>query len=265
MRDGQLRILQWGDTKGAKMTEQTKSQQHASIDCARCRELLPSYVKSELDNAAADELYPPVARHLAQCPECELAYYRLFRSQGLQRPLAELQQVGQRGPRVAETLRGIVRVPEAQAVDWHEKAVQFGTLWFDGVTGQLRAAQIWLSDLLQPPQLSPALRGMLGEGSGEAGGDALAGMQIAPEEGGFDVALHQRPLPHAGEGRAGAADLEVRVTLHTRFGDYSGVEVTLLGSGAASAKVTDRLGMVIFHAIPETDLEDMQLSFRLPA
>ena len=78
--------------------------------CVACLALLPDYARLQLTNQLADIAYPTVAWHIETCSDCQVAYFREFRIQGLAKPLPELQQVSRRA-RAAHALTQILTPP----------------------------------------------------------------------------------------------------------------------------------------------------------
>lgn len=230
------------------------------IDCATCRAQIPDYVRSELGGEEAPERWPSVSQHLSTCPTCELKYFDEFRAQGLQRPLADLQRIGARGPQVTAGLQYILSPPPVSNQSWRQSATEHGSAWFDAVTGSLRQAQVWLGSLLQPDPWNPVLGGLLGAGDEE---QQPLSIQVASATGGVDLALRIAPRLQTNEAGDELADLEVRVTLHEHFGDYSGIGIDLLGPATTLSKTTDALGVVVFAGLRRRDLDAMQLLLHL--
>lgn len=232
------------------------------IDCNRCQTTLADYVRLELNGREVDQLYPDIAFHLETCEQCEAVYYREFRSQGRRKPVAELQQLGQRVG-VAEVMQQIMPPaapePPAPKPGWVAKALEQGQAWLDEETDRWR--QLWLSlptlGRSLPP--APALAGLMTEIP-----VPLSSRQgvtwIAPAEAQFELQLAVKSDP-AEQDRC---QLEVAVTLKDRFGDFSGVKLTLLWGERAQLKVTDAQGEVTFSGLPVDQLPAMRLLVTLP-
>jgi hypothetical protein len=61
-----------------------------------CQAKLADYVRLELEGREVEKLYPGVAFHIESCETCESLYYREFRTQGQQKSVAELKELGDR-------------------------------------------------------------------------------------------------------------------------------------------------------------------------
>jgi hypothetical protein len=242
-----------------------------TINCQTCVALLQDYVQRELgsvpdprdprshpEGADRSDL-DAVALHIATCSACEALYYREFRLQG--------EQLG------PEARRGALWTPVAAVVahvapapDWSERILAFGRTWVDRLTGEVRAIEVRLADLLQvpPPALDRALAGLQGGVDSFAWPDLPQG-SVQGED--FDLAVHVMPYSQPKAGAAigtGLCRVEVAVTRHTAFGDYAGAEVMLLAPHGARSAVTDALGTVVFESIPRQDVEAIQFSIRMP-
>lgn len=240
-----------------------KSGLAGNINCETCQEYLPEYVRRELANEPVERLFSDVAFHIETCPTCEAAYYRMFRKQGLQMPLSELQRVGDRAA-VAGVLDQIlntspVAAPAPVPTDWRQVALDVGRGWIDRATGAWQQVEIRLSSLGAQYGQGPSLA-LAGLQRTEIGtGPAAQSLHIAPEQANFELWVSRSPTTEDAE----HCRLEVAVTLADRFGDYGGVGVTLLHGDTAQTAVTDSLGKVVFPQVPCRELDAMRLRVRL--
>lgn len=236
-----------------------KNNPPPAINCKECQAQLAQYVREELANEPAELTHPAVTAHIESCAACEAAYYHEFRSQGRRRSLSELRQVGERSA-VAGTLAHILS-PAAPATenasDWRETAVEHGRAWFDRATGQMRQARLWLADLLQPPPMAPVLAGWQGQPADEAESATLR-VDVAD---GVELVMRLLPTPAA---QPDLADLQIAVSLPDRFGDYSGIQVTLQSPNESRSAVTDELGKVTFAGIVKSSITHMQVLIQAP-
>jgi hypothetical protein len=233
------------------------------IDCATCLAQIPEYVEQELAHQPVAQRFAGVAFHLGTCPACEAAYYREFRRQGLAKPLAELQQLGQRAA-VADVMEQILGRTPATATPsgWREELWAYGRAWRDRATGGWRQVEVLLSNLGSAPDTGPplALAGLQG---GQDEPTAPEGtVQLAPEGAQFELRVAVLPEP---EGSAGdLSRVALAVTLYDRFGDYGGVAVTLQFGEVVLEATTDALGKVEFGGLPRDQLAAMRLVVTLP-
>lgn len=237
-----------------------------AIDCATCQAYLEEYVDLELSGQTADVRLPAIAFHIETCPACEAAYYREFHAQGLRKPLPELQQTGHR-QWVAGLVDKIVSAPAVgqsqPAPNWIEQGLAQGRAWIEPFTQRLRQIQFDLGQLLMGTTLQPAptLTGLMGEGAATSVIEKKTG-RFASAEANFELeVVVTSQLATTGERRC---RLEAAVTLYDRFGDYSGVTVTLLWGDQARTGVTDDLGKITFDDLPCAALPSMKLMVRLP-
>lgn len=103
---------------------QSLSKPIEAIACATCQTQLADYVRRQLNSAmnkainktttAADLA---VARHIESCPTCQARYFTEYRAQGLAKPLAVLQQVGQR----AGVARALDQIVGASPPNWWQQ------------------------------------------------------------------------------------------------------------------------------------------------
>ncbi|MCC6167327.1 MAG: hypothetical protein IT329_08880 [Caldilineaceae bacterium] len=249
-------------------------QQPSALDCAACRAALTDYVSRELADLPLDGEWAAITDHLEECAGCEALYDREFRRQGLALPLAALQQVGRRAA-VAGVMDQILAAltpaqPEPARPGWRPVRLEHGQGWVDRATESWRRVELFLGSFLEPlggaAQPAPAWAGLM-----SAGADldaASAGPAVTPEGANFElyVAVTPRGRGDADAGADGAplCDLEATLTLYDRFGDYSGVEVTLLHGTTVRQAVTDSLGKVRFEGLAYAALAEMRLVVHLP-
>jgi hypothetical protein len=236
-----------------------------NIDCQTYQANLAEYVRLELSGQAADQVYPALAFHLEICQRCEAAYYREFRSQGQNKSLAELQQIGQRS-QVAAVIQRIAPAEPVPVPDpsWGELALEYGRAWLEQETGQLR--RVWLSlaslgDRLGQGavgQPAPALTGLMGTTSVAP---ILGAMEVTPPD--CEIKLVILTDPNSTE--AESCQVEVAISLKDRFGDFSGLEVTLLWENSAQIRKTDDMGRVSFTGLPCERVGSMSLIVSLVA
>lgn len=232
----------------------------SGFGCEQCRAALPEYVRRELANEPLEGIYAAVTDHLQSCAACEALYYREFRRQGLAKPLAELQQVGRRAA-VAAVMEQILAptVPETAPRDeWRQVIFDYGQGWIERAGEAWRQVEVFLGNLGRPGEFAPALAGLMSAGADRE--PASAGLAVAPEGANFE--LHIGVVAHPEDDQL--CDLEVTLTLYDRFGDYSGVEVTLLHERAVQQAVTDSLGKVRFAALNCDELKTARLVVHLP-
>jgi hypothetical protein len=246
-------------------------QQLSDLDCAACRAALPDYVRRELANLPLDGAWAAITDHLESCAECEVLYYGEFRRQGLAKPLAELQQVGRRAA-VAAVMEQIVAAlapaptaaQPAPRAEWRQVLFEHGQGWVDRSTQLWRQVELVLGDLVNrltdglggAAQPAPALAGLMGAEPGAAG----AWLAVTPAGANFE--LYVAVTPDAED--AQRCDLEATLTLYDRFGDYGGVEVTLLHGATVQGAITDSLGKVRFTRLACGALREMRLVVHLP-
>jgi hypothetical protein len=243
-----------------------------AIDHATCRDMIPSYVQQELANNPVEQLFPTVAMHIETCPDCEAAYYREFRQQGLLKSVAELQQVGHPSDVLAKLLSPVAvnSTSVLVAPGWLETTWQSGRAWLDQASITWRQFEIVFSKLVSQESLGsqdtvPAwvLAGLQG------GDEELQGRWQKQMGDSFTVVVMESKLEvHCELSTDRLAPeqcrLDIAVTLHDRFGDYSGVEITLLYADVAKVATTDALGKSHFDGIPRSQLQALRLIVRLP-
>ncbi|MEZ4831262.1 MAG: hypothetical protein R2873_04520 [Caldilineaceae bacterium] len=83
-------------------------------------------------------------------------------------------------------------------------------------------------------------------------------MQLTPENAGFELIVTVAPT--AGDAAAKLCCVEASISLTERFGDYSGIEITLFGAEITRKAITDVLGKVTFTDIPCAQIASLQLN-----
>lgn len=227
------------------------------IDCEACQARLADFVRLELTGQTAEQTYPEVAFHLESCSKCEVIYYREFRAQGQHRSLSELQQIGQQS-QVVQVLQQIVPPIGPQpspASDWYEIALTHGRAWLEKETGRWRQLVLSLATLDQAPHGVSALAGLMSLAPSAA--SVLGTIEVISPDENYEIKLAVVADP-----TAAAEDLcrvEVAVSCQDRFGDFSGIEVTLGWGDSAHTRETDALGRVSFASLPREQLPFMNL------
>jgi hypothetical protein len=227
------------------------------IDCETCQVHLADYIRLELAGQAAEQTYPEVALHVETCPKCEVAYYREFRAQGQRKSVPELQQIGQRS-QVAQVMQQIVSPAGPQPIpdpSWYEIALTHGRAWLEQETGRWRQLVLSLATLGQGPHGTPALAGLMSLAPSAA--SVLGDIEIISPDDNYEI-----KLAVVSDSTAAAEDMcrvEVAVSCQDRFGDFSGIEVTLWWGGSAHTRETDALGRVSFEGLPCQQLPFMNL------
>lgn len=228
------------------------------IDCETCQAKLADFVRLELTGQTAEQTYPEVAFHVESCSKCEAIYYREFRAQGQRKSLLELQQIGQRS-QVAQVMQQIVSPVGPQPIpdpSWYENPLTHGRAWLEQETGRWCQLMLSLATLGQAPHGTPALAGLMSLTPSSA--SVLGAIEIISPDDNYEIKLVVVADP-----TAAAEDLcrvEVAVSCQDRFGDFSGIEVTLGWGDSARTGETDALGRVSFEGLPRQQLPFMNLS-----
>jgi hypothetical protein len=235
------------------------SRSTAGLECEVYQARLAGYVSEELNNQAVERLYPDIAFHLESCENCATVYNREFRRQGRQKTLPELQQIGDRA-QVEAAMRQILS-PSRPNPAWSQVVLEHGRAWLEQETGRYR--QLWLSlaALGNLPGRTPAPAGMMGPDS--ASSDVLGQLDMT-----FPAANVEIKLVLLADSTTTGEDhcrVDLVLTLKDHFGDFSGVQVTLLWDDASpQVKKTDALGKVSFTGLPCYQLPVMSLEIVLP-
>jgi hypothetical protein len=237
------------------------------MDCQTCQANLADYVHLELTGQAAELTYPEIAFHVETCAKCEIAYYREFRRQGQAKSLVQLQQIGQRS-QVATVMQQITLPAVSEPApdpSWYEVALEQGRAWLEKETGRWRRLWIPLASLGstlirdESPPRTPALAGLMGA---EASATPILGTtEIVPPAGDFEIKL--MVMADSATTDADLCQVHVAISLKNRFGDFSGLGVTLYWGDSAHTRETDALGLVSFKGLPVQQLESMSLMVSL--
>ncbi len=238
-----------------------------NIDCEACWSNLGDYVRLELAGQPADEVYPQMATYIETNEAFESAYYREFRRQGQRKSLAELQQVGQRPPQVADALEQILQTAQPPVPEWYERVLDYGRAWLEKETDRWRQLQLSFGCLLSAPPLgnsqatAPAMAGLLNDAHTPSLSDQET-LTVAPDGAHFEMKLVVTSTPRPTDETLCRVDIVL--TLKDRFGDFSGVQITLSWGSDVYKKETDTLGKVSFPDLPEEALAFMRLMVVLP-
>jgi hypothetical protein len=232
------------------------------VDCDRCQATLAEYVRLELGGQEAQQAYPEITFHIEQCETCEAAYYREFRAQGQNKTIAALRQVGDRS-QVETVMQQILAShppPSLPHPSWRQMVRDYGRIWLEQETGRWR--QLWLSlaALGNAPQKAPALTGMMGLDSPPP--NVVGEWSITSPDANIEIKLVITADP-----TAAAKDqcrIDIALTLKDYFGDFSGVQITLLWAESVYIKETDAWGKASFSQLPCHQLPLMSLQIVLP-
>ena len=208
----------------------------------------------------ADTTYPDIAFWIESSAACEEAYSLEFHRQGMAQSASDLQHLGQRSL-AAGALDQIMGRPAPAAANWYELTLENGRAWLERGTNLWRQVEIRLPVFGFDAGAAPALAGMLGAGSPTHGADSMHGadsIQLTPENAGFELIVTVAPT--AGDAAAKLCCVEASISLTERFGDYSGIEITLFGAEITRKAITDALGKVTFTDIPCAQIASLQLN-----
>ena len=213
-----------------KMFEQVFDLEDPSISCEDCKDRLGEYVDTELDGD--DQLY------------------------------AEVREM-----EVAERRGELVEPPVEPSFDlsflssnWTERVLKWGRAWLQRGTARWERIQVLVLPTLGSSQeMAPALAGLMSDA--EMSSD-IAQRTIAPQDAHFELKLVVAPESERPD--EGLCRLDVALTLHDRFGDFSGAHVTLAWGEDVQTGETDTLGKVSFSALPCDQLASMSLTVTLP-
>jgi hypothetical protein len=191
------------------------------------------------------------------CAQCEAAYYREFRAQGQRKSVPELQQIGQRSL-VAQVMQQIMSPVGPQPIPdpgWYEIALAHGRAWLEQETGRWRQLMLSLATLSKLPQPRPALTGLMGADSATV--SILGTIEITSPDQNFEIKLVVMADPTVADEEA--CRVEVAISCQDRFGDFSGIAVTLWWGDSAQTRETNSLGKVYFSGLPCRQLSSMNL------
>ena len=188
-----------------------------------------------------------IQAHLARCPHCPTELDRLtdfFENESIDEPIGI----------------SVPQPPTAPDPSWQEVALDQGRAWLETETKRWR--QLWLSlpPLWRQSQEAPALAGMLQKGVVVPPSSSQGTMKIAPPKAHFEMQLSVV----SDQKEQDLCRLNVDLTLKDRFGDFSGVQVTLLWNNSAQSKETNPQGEVSFTGLPIDQLASMRLLVTFP-
>ena len=145
--------------------------------------------------------------HVQRCPHCQAELSRLNDFFG-------------------ETPTSVI-VPElmpAPDPSWRQTVLEHGRAWLDQHTGRWRQVWVSLSSLGSSQSGAPALAGLMG--TSETAPRSLPGaLYISGADANFEMKIRVTPEPTPA--KPNLCRLELDFNLEDRFGDFSGVQVTL--------------------------------------
>ncbi len=200
----------------------------------------------QMDLLAEDER-ARIQRHVSRCPHCQAELSRL----------TNLVSDARDAP-APGTLPEPAPAPDP---GWRQVALESGRAWLDQQTGRWRQVWVSLSSLGSHPAGTPALAGLMGADVGTP--RSLPGaVYISGAEANIEIKIRAVPEPTPAD--LNLCRLEVDVSLKDRFGDFSGVQVTLFRDRFADTQVTNGQGEVSFSGLPSDQLANMSLVVILP-
>ena len=200
-------------------------------DCPTTMELGDSHM-----GLLTEDKHARIQSHVQRCPHCQAELSRLTNLR----------------------VDASAAFPEPDP-SWIQQALDYGRVWLDAQTGRWRQLRLSLSSLTSGPAGAPALAGLMGaESSASMPGTLYV---VGPNA---VVEIRIRVVPEPTPTDPNLCRLEVDLTLKDRFGDFSGVEVTLLRDRAAYAQYTNAQGEVAFSGLPSDQLATMSLIVILP-
>lgn len=212
--------------------------------CRACLDMVYAFIDAELDAKNASALFPEVAGHIATCTACQQEYAAL-------KQILTLEQ--------ADTSAERPVVPSFEfSYIWQEVAIRGGSAWFEPVTEHLRQLIVSLSAWIPGQTATPALAGLMQVENEDAPAGQM--LHIIPENTGLDIAFSIQPDPNNKE----LCQVHVAVTRQEHFGNFAGVQVTLLWDDRARNEITDALGEVSFAGLSYAALATMELKVTLP-
>lgn len=233
-----------------------------NVNWASFQEKLADYVRLELAGEAADEIYPEIAFYIQHAPACQAAYDREFRRQGLAKPLEELLPTQRRQTAITtlhEVFAPATSVAAPVQPDWVATTLEYGRAWIDQLSQRWRQVEIVLATLPLGSTSPAEVAGFLGAETATPSNRRT--MQISPVGANFEVMVTIAPEPTA----TGQYQVEAHITLFDRFGDFSGVEMALIGENVTRMATTDALGHVRFANVAGEQLPLLRLQIHLPA
>ncbi len=224
------------------------TDQEDRLTCQECDSLLPGYVQAETEGRAGGDHWRSVAFHIETCPHCSETHSELVE-------LVELAygDQGEEPPRYP--------IPDLLFLrpDWHQVALDYGRAWLERETGRWRRLVLGLPTLGMLAQRAPALVGLMDDSTVTP---APVQRTCAPADANFEIKLVVGPDTTAVE--QDLYRLDVALTLHDRFGDFSGVQITLTWNSTACMQETNVLGKVTFTGLSGDQLPSMSLTVTLP-
>jgi hypothetical protein len=184
----------------------------------------------------AEEERARIHDHLQRCPHCQAELSRMASFMGEEQP--------------------IVLKPRP---NWLQVALGGGRAWLDEQTGRWRQIEMALSSLEGGAPGAPALAGLMGDETSEP---ILGSFTVIGSDANFEMKV--RAVPESPDAGGDTCRLEVDVALRDRFGDFSGVQVTLLHDQAADTQFTNAQGEAVFSGVPTDRLAVMNLIVILP-
>ena len=237
--------------------------------CQACQERLYAYIDAELDGEETSTRFSKISRHLEECQECSQLYSELKVSLLQQRhntlvepPVeASFDFSGLSELSLPESVAQKVEQVSPPQPTWYERSLEQGQAWIERETERWR--QVWLSlaSLQNSQPTVPALPGLMS--SGEPAPSPLGQtLHVNPSDADLEVRLSLSPDPAVPD--AGMCKLEVSVHLLDRFGDFSGVQVSLFQEEGIETQTTDTLGKVSFNRLQQNRLPSMSVLVTVP-
>ena len=176
--------------------------------------------------------------HLKRCPYCP----------------AELSQL-------SNVLADVPATAPEPNPNWRQVALEHGRAWLDQQTGHWRQVWLSLSSLGSHTTSAGALAGLMGTGATTSRSMAGA-MYVSGADAGFEMKIRVMPDPTPSD--PNLCRLELDFNLEDRFGDFSGVQVTLFRDKATDTQATNVQGEVSFSGLPCDQIANMSLVVILP-
>ncbi|MCB0167527.1 MAG: hypothetical protein KDI79_25080 [Anaerolineae bacterium] len=200
---------------------------------------LGEYQLSQLAESALRD----IQTHLMACPHCQTELNRMV-------DFLDNSTIDELMP---------ITAPAPDLI-WYEQTLDQGRGWLEKETHRWR--QLWLSlpGLVGPLQNASALSGLM-NGTEEPPSSGQGAAQVSPPEAHFELRLTVVPDPT----NPAVCRLDVDVTLKNRFGDFSGVQVTLIWGDAAQSQETNVQGELSFTGLLIDQLGSMRLLVTFPA
>jgi len=192
----------------------------------------------------AGDQHARIHSHVQRCPHCQAELSRLANF-------------------LSEAPTPVTRPELVPAPDpsWRQTVLEHGRAWLDQQTGRLRQLWVSLASLGSTPAGAPALAGLMGEA--ETALRSLPGaLYISGADANFEMKIRVTPEPTAAD--PNLCRLELDFNLKDRFGNFSGVQVTLFRERQAETEVSNAQGEVSFAGLPSGQLANMSLVVILP-